>query len=465
MQLTTFLKHTFHDLNPSAQYHHNWHIDAICHKLEQVAAGNISRLIINLPPRHLKSIITSVAWPAWLLGEYPDKRVIAASYSYNLSNKFSIDCRGIMQQDWYKNEYPNTKLLNDPNRQDRYYTTEQGSRIATSVMSNIIGEGADILIVDDPHNPTDIYSSVHREAVKNWFDTAFLTRLNSKQEGAIVVVMQRLHVDDLTAHLHKKKNSPWDILSLPAISEHRQRIQVAPKQYYIRQPNEVLHPKREDRKTLESLKNEMGQVAYRAQYQQNPMKDAFTIIHREWIQYYEQLPPGCPLIFQSWDTALKESEDCDYSVCTTWAEINGYLYLLHCHRCRYSFVQLRAAFEMLVHEYHPETVLIEDQGSGISLYQEFVDSQWELGITLEAFPARQSKYLRLSQVASYFQNSKIFIPKPDSPGNEWVTPYLKELLSFPNTRHDDQIDSTSQFLNWHRKTQKSHSQPPRVRFL
>ena len=179
----SFLQKSFYTIHPSGNFYNNWHISLISDYLAEVEKNNIKRLIINIPPRNLKSICISVAWPAWILGHMPEKKIIVTSYSLQLGVKHSIDCKMIISSSWYKKIFPGTKISKSLNTKSKFLTTQNGFRMSTSVGGSLTGEGADILIVDDPHNPTYIKSKKIREKVTSWYENTFLSRLNNPQEG------------------------------------------------------------------------------------------------------------------------------------------------------------------------------------------------------------------------------------------------------------------------------------------
>lgn len=280
---TSFLRMVVGTVSPGTRYQHNWHIEAIAAHLEACAKGDIRRLIINMPPRMLKSITVSVAWPAWLMGHDPKKRIMAASYAQSLSVKHSLDCRLLMQSAWYKSIFLQTELAHDQNEKDKFVTTKRGHRIATSVGGAATGEGGNILIVDDPLNPLQAQQRSMREAANQWFDHTFATRLDDKKRGAIVVVMQRLHADDLSGYLLKKKG--WELLSLPAIAPIDMQIVRGGFRKY-RKAGEVLHEAREDAQMLEEMKRDLGSANFNAQYQQAPLGDDEGMVKLGWFARY-----------------------------------------------------------------------------------------------------------------------------------------------------------------------------------
>ena len=250
VHLKFFLQKAFYSLRPGVEFEHNWHIALILEYLQALEKGQIKKLIINIPPRHLKSFCISVAWPAWLLGQDSTRKIIVASHSMRLARKFSQDTRIIMSTDWHKQVFQ-TRLSDKQNTKEKFCTTKHGFRIACSPSSNITGEGGDYLIVDDPLTPMQALSNKKRELVNEWFDNTFSTRLNDKKVGIIVIVMQRLHLNDLSGYLLKRGN--WELLKIPAISETTQRLGFN-NFCYTRNKNELLCEAREGIKEIEDIK-------------------------------------------------------------------------------------------------------------------------------------------------------------------------------------------------------------------
>jgi len=279
-----FLEKVFYTVCPGTPYLPNWHIEAIAAHLAACERGEITRLIINMPPRMLKSVTVSVAWPAWLLAQNPSQKLMVASYAHSLSVKHSTDCRLVMQSPWYQRIFSATQLSNDQNEKDKYVTTARGHRIAVSVGGAATGEGGNILIVDDPLNPMQAMQQSARTTANEWFDHTFSSRLDDKRNGVIVVVMQRLHVDDLSGHLLKK--SGWTLLSLPAIAEQDTALQCG-NYHYTREAGALLHPAREDAALLVRAKRELGEANFSAQYQQAPLYPEGQMIKLHWFKRYD----------------------------------------------------------------------------------------------------------------------------------------------------------------------------------
>lgn len=258
-----FMRKCFFTLNPAVTFLPNWHIDLISEYLEACRRREIKRLIINMPPRALKSHCVNVAWPAFLLGHAPQQRIMTASYSAGLSVKHALDCRRIVTSPWYQDVFPAMRIARDQNEKHKFTTTQNGQRFATSVGGTATGEGGDFLIVDDPLNPLQAMSAVQREAANAWFDQTFMSRLDDKRNGVMVVVMQRLHENDLTGHLLEKGG--WEHLCLPAIAERAKTYRLGGVEKKRRR-GEVLHAAREGKKELQQVQRDLGSFAFAAQY-------------------------------------------------------------------------------------------------------------------------------------------------------------------------------------------------------
>src|SRR5207248_6012981 len=202
---STFIERSFIELNPTTPFLPNWHIELIASELEACRRGQTTRLIINVPPRSLKSHCASIAFPAWLLGHNPSAQIICCSYAQDLANKLALDCRSLLHSDWYQQLFP-TRLSTERQAVPEFHTTAKGVRLATSIGGVLTGRGADFIIIDDPLKPDEALSEAQRTAANDWFDHTLYSRLNDKRTGVIIVIMQRLHEDDLTGHLLEKNS-------------------------------------------------------------------------------------------------------------------------------------------------------------------------------------------------------------------------------------------------------------------
>src|SRR6478736_4208282 len=363
---STFAARCFYDLNPQTELAMNWHVEIIAAKLTAVRHGKIPRLIINLPPRHLKSLLASSAFPAWCLGHDPSAQILCVSYAQDLADKLARDCRSIMLSPWYRRIF-RTRLA--PHRQavQEFITTRQGYRLATSNGGVLTGRGADIILIDDPLKPEEALSDAQRQAANQWFVHTLYSRLNDKRHGAIVIIMQRLHEDDLVGHVLAQEQ--WEILSFPAIAEadevHRIETIWGPRCFRRRQ-GEALHPDREPLETLEHIRRTLGEYNFAGQYQQSPAPLGGGLVKAEWFKRYREneRPERFDRIVQSWDTANKATELSDFSVCTTWGVKGKDLFLLAVFRRRLEYPTLKRAVREQLSLFGANEVLIEDKASG-----------------------------------------------------------------------------------------------------
>jgi len=448
--LSTFVARCFYDLNPQTALAMNWHLEVIAAKLAAVWNGEIRRLIINLPPRSLKSLMSSIAFPAWCLGHDPSAQILCVSYAQDLADKLARDCRSIMMSPWYQRIFP-TRLA--PHRQavQEFLTTRQGYRLATSNGGVLTGRGADIILIDDPLKPEEALSDAQRQAANDWFSHTLYSRLNDKREGAIVIIMQRLHEDDLVGHVLEQE--PWEVVRFPAIAEadevHEIETIWGPRTY-IRRQGEALHPEREPLDTLDRIRRTIGEYNFAGQYQQSPAPLGGGLVKREWFTCYDEkdLPERFDQIVQSWDTANKVTELSDFSVCTTWGIKGKNVYLLYVLRERLKYPDLKRAVREQQSLFNATVVLIEDKASGTQLIQELnVDGCR----SVTSYKPECDKIMRLHAQTAMIENGFVYVPE----GASWLAGYLHEMSVFPNGKHDDQVDSTAQFLDWFQKPMKS----------
>jgi predicted phage terminase large subunit-like protein len=446
--LAAFTERAFYELNPNTLFAANGHLEVIASKLEDCRNGKIKRLIINLPPRSLKSISTTIAFAAWLLGHRPSTEIICASYGQDLSDKFAADCRTVMTSSWYRDLF-RTRVFGRQAVAD-FVTTDLGGRMSTSVGGVLTGRGADFIIIDDPLKPDEALSETRRNAVNNWYDNSLLSRLNNKATGCIIIIMQRLHQDDLVGHVLQQDH--WEVLSFPAIAEEDETFfydtAFGPR-IFRRKRGEALHVERESLDTLQQIRETIGEYNFNGQYQQNPTPPGGAMVKTAWLKRYlpNELPVRFARIVQSWDTANKASELSDFSVCTTWGITYGKYYLLHVFRQRLEYPDLKRALIRHAHFHKANTILIEDKASGTQLIQDLKASGL-FGVTAYAPPPGTDKIMRLHAQTAMFENGIVHLPA-EAP---WLGEYLRELTTFPGMKFDDQVDSTTQLLDYLRST-------------
>jgi predicted phage terminase large subunit-like protein len=442
--LTAFVRKAFGTVSPGDDFSSNWHIEAMCHQLSKIISGETRRLIITIPPRHLKSICTSVALPAFILGHDPTRRIICVSYSQELAVKHANDCRTVMNAGWYRQLFPGTRVDPAKNTETEVMTTRRGFRLSTSVGGTLTGRGGNLIIIDDPIKPADAMSDTTRERLIQWCGTTLLSRLDDKEQDAIILVMQRLHVGDLAGHFLEQGG--WAHLNLPSIAEQEERIGIGPGRHHVRKVGDLLHPARESQAVLVAMKAAMGSATFSAQYQQSPVPPGGNMITWGWFNWFDLNDPDGPTVDEiviSWDTAMKPTELSDYSVATVWGVRGDLYYLLDLVRVRLDFPALKRkvieVYERWAQLQKP-ILLIEDAGSGTSLIQELYASNIPaIGIRPEG-----DKVMRMSAQSAKIEAGAVHLPRRAP----WLDDLKSELLAFPLGIHDDQVDSISQALNW-----------------
>ncbi|OGO14158.1 MAG: hypothetical protein A2Y53_05725 [Chloroflexi bacterium RBG_16_47_49] len=451
-----FVQLVFHTLNPTQSLSWNWHLDYLCSQLELTLPNapqekKIYRLIINIPPRSLKSIITNVAYKAFLLGHFPHERVIAASYSARLSDKFNSDTRRIMESPWYQQMFPNTILQKKTDA--KFTTTLNGHSISTSVGGTVTGEGGNYLICDDILNPEQASSEVERNNANDWFSHTFSSRLDSQKTGVIIVVMQRLAEDDLTGHLLSAQKDTsvsnkfrWQHICLPVIATRDSTYRYYNTQKEVR-VGDLLHEERLSHDTIQALRASLGSYAFAGQYLQTPAPEDGGILNPRWLRYAVTLPAEKDIIrvIQSWDTAIKASSSKhDFSVGQTWWETPHGYYLVDqvCEKLEYPDLKRRVVHFATIH--HPQVILIEDKASGQQLIQDF---RQETRLPIVPIAPKGDKVTRAAGASPTLEAGKVFLP-PNATTLPWYDEFISQLLLFPNAQHDDCVDCLTQFVLW-----------------
>jgi predicted phage terminase large subunit-like protein len=359
-------------------------------------------------------------------------KIACASYGEELSKLFSNQSRDVMNDKSFQEAFPEFELVKEP---EQFLATSQGGfRFATTTGGAITGFGADVIIVDDPIKIQDANSEVAREHVREWMST-LPTRLNNQKKGAIVLVMHRVHEDDIVARLLEQGG--WTVLNLPAQAQQNEHTPYGPDLIHVRKAGEFLHPECFGPVEAARSRKELGNRWYEALYNQNPLPPESDFFDVSMFKRYDKAPV-CDYIFFSVDVATIANAG-DYSVCTIWGHAGGGFYLLDVWRKQVTLPQLEKALLELDGKWNPHLVVVEAVGSGVSLYQYLHD---KLGRYVHGRTPRGSKQHRFEAATLAITNGQIFLPN----SAPWLAAYLKELLAFPNGKHDDQVDSTSQFL-------------------
>lgn len=440
--LSAFAAKSFATLEPGREYVHNWHLDHMAWQLGRVARGEIRRLIINVPPRSMKSIMVSVAFTAWVMGHDPAKRVMCISYADEFARKLAGDTLTVMKSPWYQRLFPGFALASGRPALTDIRTTAQGFRFAAGMNGSVLGRGADLLVIDDPIKASDAVSAAERRRVAETFDNTLYTRLNDKRTGAIVIVMQRLHEDDLVGHV-LGRGGAWEVASIPAIApvDASYRLGERPGAVLHRRAGDLLDPVREPREVLEELRRAQGSLTFSAQYLQAPVPLEGNIVKREWMRPYTVEPAEFDLVIASWDTASTLGETSDWSVGTVWGAKGLDFYLLDRVRGRFEAPDLRREIIALARRWRVNQTLVEDTELGRAVCQ---DLRRAKEISAVLCRPKIDKEARIVAQSARFEAGQVFVPAEKT----WYAEWLHELLAFPNGRHDDQVDSTSQALHY-----------------
>jgi len=453
--LCAFIHRSFIELEAGKQFLWNWHIEVLAAKLEEVRRGCCKRLIVNMPPRHLKSDTISIAFPAWMLGHDPTKQLLSVTYAQDLSDNLARRSRTLMTSPFYQALF-DTRISRGREAVSDYETTAGGYRLSTSISGVLTGRGADIIVIDDPLKADDALSESRRRSVNEWYDNTLRSRLNNQEKGAIIIVMQRLHADDLVAHVQEHES--WDVLSFPAIAEKDEMYDVLTpygRRRIHRKTDEILQPTVLSPTRLADLRRAMTEYNFVAQYQQDPQPPSGNIVKRKWLKFYgpDEKPERFDQIIQSWDTANKDTELSNYSVCTTWGVKRYHLYLLDVFRRKLDFPSLKRAVLDLARLHKAKVVLVEDKASGTQLIQELRAGNFS---NVKEAPAMDGdKIMRLHSQTAKIEGGFVLFPKEA----HWLETYLAELISFPNSKYDDQVDSTVFALAWSTSSGRSRYTP------
>jgi predicted phage terminase large subunit-like protein len=463
--LGEFVRQAWETVEPSTSFVPNWHIDAIIEHLEAVSRGEIRNLLINVPPRHMKSLLVSVFWPAWEWIRSPERRWLYSSYGAQLSIRDSIKCRRLIESPWYQSRWANRfALTSDQNTKGRFDNDRSGYRLATSVGGAATGEGGDRIVCDDPHNVNEIESDSVRKGTIDWFDVVMSTRVNNPKSTAKVVVMQRCHQQDLSGHLLDQGG--WDHLCLPAEYEGPSRAtSIGWKDPRI-ESGELLWPDHFGPDELASLKRSLGGYASAGQLQQRPAPAGGGVIKDHWWRYWRpkgvvlppvsvrmpdgsaaqieaaELPERFEMILQSWDMAFKDLSTSDYVVGQVWAQRGADRFLLDQLRERLGFpATLDAVRKVTLKWPQATTKLVEDKANGTAV---IATLKHEISGLIQVNP-EGGKEARAAAVSPQIESGNVYLPHPLLA--LWITGYLAEWASFPRGAHDDQVDATTQALN------------------
>ena len=406
------------------------HHKKIAEKFNDIANGKIKRLIINMPPRHTKSEFASFLLPAWMIGKRPKLKIIQSTHTTELAVRFGRKAKTLMDSPEYKEIFP-TRLREDSQAAGKWETEQGGEYYAAGVGSAITGRGADLLIIDDPHSEQDAMNIDALERAYEWYTSGPRQRL--QPGGAIVLVMTRWNVKDLTGSLQRAsgglKSDQWDLIEFPAILPS----------------NKPVWPEYWKLEELESVKASLSLQKWNAQWMQNPTSEEGALIKREWWRKWEHdYIPALEHVIQSYDTAFMKKQTADYSAITTWGvfhlnEDSGpQLILLDAVKDRFEFPELRRIAYQQYQYWQPESVLVEAKASGLPLTYELR----KMGIPVINYtPSKgNDKHTRVNSVAPLFEAGQIWAPVH----KDFAQEVIEECAAFPYGDHDDLVDSMTQ---------------------
>ena len=414
------------------------HIKLLASKLEAVERGEIKRLAIFMPPRHGKSILTSEFFPAWYLGRNPKKFIICSTYGLELADDFGRKVRKQLQDPHYQDIFPDVGLATDSSSMRRFNTSKGGVYYAVGAGSAITGRGAHLLLIDDPiKGREDADSEAMRSNLLDWYRSTAYTRL--MPGGSVVLIQTRWHEDDLAGWVLKEtEHEGWEVIEFPAVLDKRAAKLLKKKE------GDALWDEAYPLTRLDEIKKTLGSREWASLYAQKPSVEEGNIMKRWWWKTWKKKdPPQCDYILQSWDTAYTSNKNSDYSACTTWGifiddsgESNAIL--LGSKRDRWEFPELKRVAVEQYNQHSPDLVIIEAKASGLSLVQELS----RMGIPITPYnPKKQDKKSRVHSITPILESGKIWAPDRD-----WAEDVIAQCASFPNSKNDDLVDSTSQAL-------------------
>jgi len=457
--LYEFTKQAWPIIEPGTEFRSSWHLETICEHLEAVATGEIQNLLINIPPGFSKSIISSVMWPAWMWVVDPAMRHMSASYGEDLAVRDAMKTRDIVTSEWYQRNWGYVQIAKGQDQKTHYALTESGWRLATSVGGRATGLHPDIKIVDDPHSASQAASDAERQRACDWFTGTLATRGVSRN-AKTVVIMQRLHEQDVSGLILDRFSKEYEHLCLPM--RYEASIVRKPTSLGFKDPRSVdgalLWPELFPEKVVKQLESALGEYGSAGQLAQRPAPSGGGIIKTSKIQKW---PAGKELpvfdyVVQSWDTAFTEKTTGDPSAMTVWGtarhEGKQIAILLDCFAERMGYPALK---KRVLEEWkscygesarRADTILVEQKASGQSILQDLRQT----GIPARAYnPGKADKMVRTHAVAPLFDAGIVYIPESTKNKGEFVTwaqPLLKEAEVFPNGAHDDLWDTTTQGL-------------------
>ena len=448
--LYQFMRQAWPVIEPGVDFIDGWHLRVICDHLQAVSEGKIRRLIINIPPRHMKSLTAAVSWPAWEWTREPHRKYLFASYAQTLSIRDSAKCRRVITSPWYqKNWGDRFAFSSDTNQKQRFENSETGYRLATSVGAALTGEGGNRICIDDPLNAVDASSIAMRNAANEWFDTSMTTRLNDPKRDAMVVIAQRLHEDDLVGHLLSGEGKDeWEILCLPAEFDPEHPIKSRTSLGFVdprTEKGELLWPERFGRAEIDSLKMALRSYGAAAQLQQLPAPIGGGLFKRQWFKPYtvddiyyrlgeKSIRKDICWKFITGDLAIGTKEQNDFTLLCEWAVTpTNDLIWLNSHHMKEDAPVVR---QILLDKWKTgqfKYIAIEKAQHGTMMMQDLRIG----GVLCKELIPDKDKVTRSVPAQVAAEKGQVWVPNDA----QWLANAMHELCTFPAAKHDEYPDN------------------------
>jgi len=434
LDFEAFFERAFREINPNTPYTPNWHVSALAYQFDRCRRGEVTRLAIVIPPRQLKSTILTVALSAYLLGHNPSTKIICSSYGTHLAVDFHNKTRRIVGSRWFQEAFPHFKI-GSSDTQTYFDTTEGGFRFATTPGGTMTGIGADFIILDDPQKASDMHYESSRNEGKLLLDDTVYSRFNNQKTGVLIIVMQRLHDDDLIAHV-MRPGGGWELIKIPMMAEEDLYYPLSKTVQHCFTRGTFLQPTLFDQNEFDRLRNSMGTSNFYAQYQQSPVPPAGNLFDWKWFRSIAD-PPAFSEVIMSLDVAASK-ETGNYSAFTIWGHRDGNWYLTAAHRFQYELPEVRKRLLEFDRHYRPDLIVVDGVGVGRGLVQQLRHEGFEHIDSTKG----GGKIADAEAIAPFIQGGRVFY-RQNAPG---LTAFRDEVMAFPKGKYDDQVDSMLQLL-------------------
>lgn len=439
-RLVHFVRQAWHVLEPATPYTHGWHIDLICDHLEAITRGDIRNLVINIPPRHMKSLLVSVMWPAWVWAFRPEMRWLFASYAQSLSTRDAMKMRRLVQSPWYQRLWGDRyELSSDQNAKMRFENDRTGYRLATSVGAIATGEGGDVVAVDDPHSASQARSEAERENALVWWDETMSTRLNNPKQGAKVIIMQRLHERDLSGHVLEQGG--YEHLCLPAEFEPDNACTTSVGSDPRTEAGEPIWPERMSADDLAQQRIALGEVGYAGQFQQRPMPRGGGMFPVDRFQITDHRPSPSNIVasVRYWDKAGTSGGGA-YSAGVLMHKLSDGSYIIEdVVRGQWSAGEREKRIKQTAEIDGVHVIVWTEQEPGSGGKESAQNTIRNLaGFSVHADRVTGDKESRAEPYAAQVEGANVWLVR-----GEWNRAFMQEHEVFPAGQYKDQVDAAA----------------------